>query len=47
MKRYIVTLTDSERAHLEAITRKRKADSDVVKRAFALLVLRPVSGVQY
>ena len=38
MKRYIVTLTDSERAQLEAITRKRKADSDVVKRAFALLV---------
>lgn len=37
MKRYIVTLTDTERAQLEAITRKRKADSQVVKRAFALL----------
>lgn len=37
MKRYIVTLTDSERTYLEAITRKRKADSQLVKRAFALL----------
>lgn len=37
MKRYIVTLTDAERIQLEAITRKRKADSQIVKRAFALL----------
>ena len=37
MKRYIVTLTDAERAQLETITHKRKADSQVVKRAFALL----------
>ncbi len=37
MKRYIVTLTPQERAQLEAITHKRKADSQVVKRAFALL----------
>ena len=38
MKRYIVTLTDDERSRLETITRKRKDDSQVVKRAFALLV---------
>lgn len=37
MKRYIVTLTDAERTQLETITHKRKADSQVVKRAFALL----------
>ncbi len=37
MKRYIVTLTAQERAQLETITRKRKADSLSVKRAFALL----------
>ena len=37
MKRYQVTLTQSERSHLETITRKRKADSQIVKRAFALL----------
>lgn len=37
MKRYHVTLTGSERSHLETITRKRKADSQIVKRAFALL----------
>jgi hypothetical protein len=37
MKRYIVTLTEAERTYLDAITRKRKADSVVVKRAFALL----------
>lgn len=37
MKRYIVTLTDSERTHLETITHKPKADSQLVKRAFTLL----------
>ena len=37
MKRYIVTLTPEERTHLAAIARKRKADSTIVKRAFALL----------
>lgn len=37
MKRYIVTLTEAERTQLDSITRKRKADSLVVKRAFALL----------
>lgn len=37
MKRYIVTLTAEERTHLQTITRKRKAESTTVKRAFALL----------
>lgn len=37
MKRYHVTLTESERSYLQTITHKRKADSQIVKRAFALL----------
>ncbi len=38
MKYYVVTLTEAERTQLEAITHKRKADSQVVKKAFALLL---------
>lgn len=38
MKSYVVTLTEAERTQLEAITYKRKAHSQVVKKAFALLL---------
>lgn len=37
MKKYHVTLTDSERDQLKAIITKRKADSQAVKRAYVLL----------
>ena len=37
MKRYHVTLTESERNQLKAIIAKRKAHSQVVKRAYLLL----------
>jgi len=37
MKKYHVTLTEEERQQLMAITTKRKADSQIVKRAFVLL----------
>ena len=37
MKKYHVTLTDSERDQLKAIIAKRKADSQAVKRAYVLL----------
>lgn len=37
MKKYHVTLTQEERQQLKAITTKRKADSQIVKRAFSLL----------
>lgn len=37
MKRYHVTLTESERDQLKAIVTKRKADSQAVKRAYVLL----------
>jgi len=37
MKKYHVTLTDSERDQLKAIIAKRKADSQAVKRTYVLL----------
>ena len=37
MKKYHVTLTESERDQLKAIIAKRKADSQAVKRAYVLL----------
>lgn len=37
MKKYRVTLLESERDQLKAIIAKRKADSQVVKRAYVLL----------
>lgn len=37
MKKYHVTLTESERNDLKAIIAKRKADSQAVKRAYVLL----------
>lgn len=37
MKKYHVTLTESERDRLKAIIAKRKADSQAVKRAYVLL----------
>lgn len=37
MKKYHVTLTESERDQLRAIIAKRKADSQAVKRAYVLL----------
>jgi parvulin-like peptidyl-prolyl isomerase len=37
MKKYHVTLTESERDQLKAIIAKRKADSQIVKRAYVLL----------
>lgn len=37
MKKYHVTLTESERNDLKALVAKRKADSQAVKRAYALL----------
>lgn len=37
MKKYLVTLTEQERTQLQAIIAKRKADSQVVKRAYVLL----------
>lgn len=37
MKKYHVTLTESERDQLKAIIAKRKADSQTVKRAYVLL----------
>lgn len=37
MKKYHVTLTESERDQLKAILAKRKADSQAVKRAYVLL----------
>jgi len=37
IKKYIITLTEGERAELQAIIDKRSAKSPVVKRAYALL----------
>lgn len=37
IKKYIVTLTEAERAELQAVIAKRSAKSPVVKRAYALL----------
>lgn len=37
IKKYIITLTEAERAELQAIIDKRSAKSPIVKRAYALL----------